>query len=202
MINRAVKSYLKTMYINAHKKRLHWIYFTMLIGALPLLIRLVVWLSVADSSIAPIVVGDVVFWGIMLNVAALYNISTAENMPDLQVSVTAAALVRLSLLVAIYTVALLPVMSPYVLWIAVTLLTSLSASSSFLTTDASYLEMQQKAYDLANQIQGLPMPIREKVRKNIKHLWDDNKFEEIQAEIAKCFAEYREQLEREIEQAS
>ena len=200
MINRLVKSYINNMYLNAHKKRLHWIYFTMLIGALPLLIRLVVWLSVADSSIEPIVVGDVVFWGVMLNVAALYNISTAENMPDLQVSVTAAALVRLSLLVAIYTAALFPGISPHVLWIVVTLLTGLSATASFLTTDATYVEVQQTMYSLANQIQGLPMPVREEVRKNVKHLWDDNKHADIQAEINKSFKKYREQLEREIEQ--
>ena len=199
MIKKAVKSYIKTMYINGHKKRLHWMYYTMLIGALPCLIRLVVWLSVPDIPMLPYaIVGDVVFWAIMLNVAALYNVSTTENIPDVQVSVTAAALMRIAVLVAIYTVALFPGVSPLVLWIAVTLLATLSLFGSYFTTDSTFLESQQQIYDLANSIEGLPTPIRDKVRKHAEQILDGKKVTDIKPEIDKYLAELEAERSQEL----
>jgi hypothetical protein len=197
MIDKAIKSYIKAMYIDAHKIRHHWIHFTLFIGALPLLIRFVVWLSVSGVAMSPFVIGDVVFWAIMLNVASLYNVSIVENVPDVQVGTLAAALTRTAILAAIYAAALFPGTSVY-LWIAVTFLTMLSLFASYSTTDSTLLQAQQQMYDLANNIEELPVGIRNKVRRHVKMVLDDKfqvNFVDIKAEIDKYLTELKETSE-------
>ena len=189
MFKRANNFYIRTMYINAHKKRLHWLYFTLFIGALPLLIRFIVWLSVSDVPMLPIVVGDVVFLAIMLNVAALYNITVTENVPDVQVSTIAAALIRIVILVALYTAALFPGINFIALWIVVALLLLISLIASFFATDSIGIQSQQKFYDMANTIVEYPLEVRKQVLAVIDRHLENPENVDLDAELQECFAQ-------------
>jgi hypothetical protein len=182
-----MKKFVARMYINAYKKRLYWIHYTMIAGALPLIIRVIVSLSMPGSNVPMVAIGEFVFWGIMFNSAAIYNISNVDNVPDVQVGFTTSAFARTVLLVAIYTLAFVPGISPTILWLIAAFLTLTSLVASYLTTDSSFLRNKQNIYDYANHVEGLPPTIRDKVRKVAERAIVDGKNMNIDEEIAECF---------------
>lgn len=178
------------MYIFAHKKRLNWMYCTVFFGALPLLLRLLISSMLQDQTIPMVVISDVVFFGIMLNVAAFHNVTNTEGIPDVQFSATAGAFIRSALLIAFYTIALLPIGHHWGLWCVVTLVVLYSGTASFMTTDSDHLHFLQEMYALANRVEGLPPKMRRKAADLVRRYLDEDKKFDLQSEVNKIYDEY------------
>ena len=190
--------YFKAMYANAHKKRLYWMYYTLFFGLLPLAIRVIASVFAPESQITIVVIGDVVFCGIMFNAAALYNISVAENVPDVQVSAVASAFVRATILVAIYTLALIPAINQSILLLVPAVILSLfSLYASYRMTDSTFLWKKQKIYNLANRIEEHPEPLRHMLRKTLHQCLKDEGKIDIDAAVDKCLEKCRQEMNNE-----
>ena len=155
---------------STHAKMLHWVHYTTLFGLLPIVMRFILSLSDSTGTISLFVMSDIVFFGIMLNAAAIYNVSTTENIPGVQLSIVAFAFFRTIILVGLYTAALYP-NNPLFLWSAVLLLTFLSFVASFLAIDSIRLRRRQDDFDRANSIEALPFTWREKYHNVVDKLW-------------------------------
>jgi hypothetical protein len=172
-------------------------YYTLFFGLLPIAIRSIASVFAPESQILPIVVGDVVFAGIMFNAAALYNISVAKDVPDIQVSATASAFVRATILVAIYTLSLFPDISQSILLLVPAAILSLfSLYASHWMTDSTFLWKKQKLYNLANRIEEYPEPIRHKLRETLHQCLKDEGKINVDAAVDKCLEACRQAVDK------
>jgi hypothetical protein len=199
MIEKLIRRFIKEMYLNAHKKRLYWIYYTVLIGFLPIAIRFVVSLSVPFGQIPLFAIGDVVFWGIMLNAVVMYNVASSEDLPDVQTSATAWAFIRSAILIALFTADLFPISNYVVLWILVTPLIVFSFAASLLSTDSIFLHAEQKIYALANNIEGSPLDVRPQVKEVLNRWVDGKEPVDVVAEVNTILTQYKSEMEQYVE---
>ena len=154
-------------------------------------------LSDPSGAIPLFLIGDFVFWGIMLNASAIYNVISAENSPDAQVSETAWAFLRSAILVAMYTVALFPGISQIALWIIVTPIVTISLIASFLVTDSIHMQAKQEIFNLANKIERLPHSVRKDVNQIIDRFLNDSNGVDIDAEFDRSFSHLdKEQIDK------
>jgi hypothetical protein len=139
-------------------------YYTVIFGFMPLLLRLVVSLSAPDSQIPLVILSDVIFWGIMFNAAAISNVTNVRDVqPDVCSGVSVITSVSMALLVTVYALALFPNVNQCIPWTIGVLLLLFSMMVSFATTSSEFLNTTQQAIDNASFIATCPDVIREQM---------------------------------------
>lgn len=138
----------------AHQKRLNWMYYTMIFGALPLVIRLIVSFADPSGRIDHCSLSDFAFWGIMFNIAAISNATSHKEMqPSLFSSVVTLSLIQISFFVAIYCISILPDLKLLVAWFICIPLLIISIIFSYLTTDNEFMVSIRMALEEADVIE-------------------------------------------------
>ena len=175
---------------------MNWLYCTMIFGSLPIVIRFIASLSTSGEQIALFALSDFAFFGIMFNIAAIANVSTLKRASaDLILCVAFNAVVFITLLVAIYTAALLPNINQCFLWVVVSLVLIISVILSYSTTDRKFLQDVQSAFEIANVREEIPtvylsyLDMMEECRRNGEEP-DKDPWEDWTERLARCGLEY------------
>jgi len=154
-------------------RRFHWIIYVFLFGTFPIVLRLLS-AQFAESQIPYILLSDVVFLGLMFNVATMLNVSSPGKIRPAVYTITFLFTFMTSLILAlIYTQSMVGEVKMSAVWAitAVTVICTLVVS--FLTTYTDMLDEIQEAFDDADLIEGLPLDLRKEVEDMLrKIIWD------------------------------
>ena len=143
---------IHTLAHHAPRRKMNWLYYTIIFGSLPIAIRIVVAFATSSGQVDLFAPADFAFYGIMLNTAAIANVTAGKKYsPDLIAGVMAVAITHIVLMVAIYCVALFPEISKAAtLAIGFIVLVS-SFLFSLITTSKNLMSDIDAGLDVANK---------------------------------------------------
>lgn len=131
-------------------------YFTVIFGSMPLLLRLLIASADPKGGIPYFSLSDIAFLGIMFNTAAIANLSSSKGIKSqFYTSSFAFALIHIMVLVAIHSVSMLPGYGSNWIWAVAVLFVGTSLFFSYLTTDAEFMQASQQAMEHADKIHGM-----------------------------------------------
>ena len=141
------------------KIRINWLYYTLVFGSLPIVLRFA--LSTSSADIPPVSVGDAVFFGIMLNGAAVANVAAMKKpVADVLLGIFVLSAMNSIGLAAIYCADLFVGLN-VVLATSLCALLFFSLLLSWGTTNSTDLVQLQRAFNTANFIETLPIHERQ-----------------------------------------
>jgi len=130
---------------------MHWLYYTMIFGLLPIVIRCIVSLSVLDERIPLFSLADFAFFGIMLNIAAITNVTNLKKtIPHVIVFVVSIAIVHIAFLTTLYSIALFPEVKHSIVLVIAGIVLASSFLFLYATTDMNLLLSLQMASEMAD----------------------------------------------------
>ena len=162
---------LQTLYAMGHRQRLNWFYYTIIFGSLPIVFRFIA--SLSSEHIPLFSLADFAFWGIMLNTAAIANITNQKNTStDLIVGTVMTALTHIVVFVAIYCLALFPDIYQAILWVFGSIALASSLLLSYSTTDNDFMLRTQVTLEAANAKEEMHPLMREYIEEIEKRIMD------------------------------
>ena len=118
---------------------------------MPIAIRFVVGHAVTNEQIPLFALADLAFWGIMLNTAAIANVTNNKNAnSELTTGVVTIALTHIVFLVTIYCIALFPMVAQTFIWVFAVFVLLSSFLFSACTISKEFLSDVEYGLDLAN----------------------------------------------------
>ena len=142
---------IRTLAIHAPRRRMNWLYYTIIFGSLPIAIRIVVAFATSSGQVDLFAPADFAFYGIMLNTAAIANVTAGKKYsPDLIAGVMTVAITHIVLLVSIYCVALFPDISKAATLAIGFIVLASSLLFSYLTIDREFMSDIKMGFDMAN----------------------------------------------------
>ena len=154
------------LYKYLKSQRGRWMFFTVLCGMLPIVVRFVSWLSAAEGVTSPVQFSDVVFLGLMFNAASAAHVLADKYRENTFLLVIAFALMLSVAMVGVYAVEIMFGPHP-VFWACLAFPIFCSVGMSLCTANSAWLEEAEVTLSRAEFIDRLPQHIRKDVHKQL-----------------------------------
>jgi len=92
-------------YFRNNPSRTCWLFFTIIVGCLPMLLRYIVFLCV--PTVTPFIVSDLIFLGILFNVSTVMSISAVKELTTIRGVFLGWAVFTSIMLLCLYVVSML-----------------------------------------------------------------------------------------------
>ena len=146
--------------------RFRWLFFTLMIGSAPILLRVIISTSSPKEEIPMVLLSEIIFFGLLFNASAAANLVADKHKPGVFLLIMSFVAVLSLGLVTFFILDLAGMPLVNVAWWIVGSLLFLSAMLSFFTTSSQLLSDVQMGFDFNEKVKTLP-PFSQKL---INHL--------------------------------
>ena len=167
----------------------YWLVFVLFCGSLPMLVRLLLASALNEmpekEPVDYFVLSDFIFFGILLNAAAVVNSASEKSAPSVFNKILCVALVSSLFLTLTYAVDITIGLSQnFYAWIGTLSLTSLAIVLSYYTTDHEEIKKLQETLDRDDTVASLAEPMYSDIKALMRRISKDETID-VDAELEK-----------------